>query len=189
MFPQFLLSWYGGIILPHTPDLWSFGCKLRVSWSSWATCWHFGIVGGLGDSGWDQLGYWGEGLQCHLNLSLPLEWECLLNPDDPAGVSSFSYLATSIPQGPAEGKQAHEMEWLQECPQPLKEGLADLVLLCRPALAMHLASSWHSFLMHLSCFLQGSILGPTACSPCKLVLPPSGSLHQGTLKGSSRRSV
>ena len=38
--------------------------------------------------------------------------------------------------------------------------------------------------MHLSCCLWGSTLGATTCTPCRLVLPPSGSLHQGTLKGS-----
>ena len=81
------------------------------------------------------------------------------------------------------------MKWLQECLWALKEDLPVLVSFCRLALAMWLASSCHSSLMHSSCCLQGSTLGSTAHSPCKLVLPPSGSLHQGTLKGSAQRSV
>ena len=88
---------------------------------------------------------------------LPLEWEHLLNSNCPAGASSFSCLATSIPQGPFEGEQAHWMESLQESLWPFKEGLAFLFSLCRLALAMCLASSHHNSLIHSSCCLWGSI--------------------------------
>ena len=81
------------------------------------------------------------------------------------------------------------MEWLWEHLWPLKEGLVTLVSLSRLALAMHLARSWHSSLMHSACCLQGSILGATACSPCRPLLPPLGSLHQGTLKWSTWRGI
>ena len=98
---------------------------------------------------------------------------------------SFSHLATSVPWGPAEGEQAYEMEWLWEHLQPLEEGLADPTSLCRLALAICLASSWYSSLTHPSCCLWGSTLGTMTQSPCKLVLPPSGCLHQRTRKGST----
>ena len=124
-----------------------------------------GLWGGLGKGYWCQLGHWGEGLSCHLDLSLPLEWECLLNPDHPAGVSSFSHLAESIPQGQAEGEQTCEAEQLWEHLLPLAVHLASLDLPSRPALAMHLATSLCIPLMHSSCCLWGSMLGTTAYSP------------------------
>ena len=137
---------------------------------------------GLWEGDWHQLWHWAEGLWCHLDLFLPLEQECLLHANYPAWVSCFSHLAIPIPRGPAEGEQACEMEWMWESLWPLKEGLANLVSLCRPALALCLASSWCSSLMHLSCCLWGNTLGPIACSPCRLVLSPSGSLHRGDPK-------
>ena len=63
------------------------------------------------------------------------------------------------------GEPAHEMDWLWECLQPLEEGIANPTSLCRPALAMCLASSQCSSLMHPSSCLWGSTLGATASSP------------------------
>ena len=104
-------------------------------------------------------------------------------------MSSFRHLFASIPQGPAEGEHTHQMEQLQECLWPLKEGLDNLILLCSPALAMHLASSLFSSLMHSFCCLHGSTLCTTAHFPNSLALPPSGSQHHRTLKGSTWRGV
>ena len=160
-------------------------CKFR-SFIEWLSCLSGGQDHrGLGEGNWHLLGHWGEGLQCHLNLSLSLEWEGLLNSDCPTGVPSFSHLATSIPWGPAEGEQACGMEWLEECLWPLKAGLADLVSLCRPALAMHYKSSWCSFLMHLSLCLWGEHWVQSHAPHCRDVLHSQELLHQGNLTWST----
>ena len=145
-------------------DLWGPVCKLRffIEYLSHSLAgWDFG---GLGEGDWHLLGHWGKGVWCHLDLSLPLEWECLLDSYCPTGVSSFSCLATSIPWGPAEGEQACEREQLRECHWPIEWGLADPTLLCRPALAC----SQHISPMHWSCCLWGSTLGVIAHPPVNL---------------------
>ena len=71
----------------------------------------------------------------------------------------------------------------------LKDNLADPTSLHRPSLAMHLTSSQCSCLMHSSCCLWGVHWEQLQALPCKLVLLPSGFLHQGTPKGSTWRGV
>ena len=84
-------------------DLQGLVYKLRF-FIEWLSCSVTGQDhGGLGEGDWCLLGHWGMGLSCHLDLSLPLEQECLLTSDFPVGVSSFSHLATSVPYVRWEG--------------------------------------------------------------------------------------
>ena len=157
----------------------------------WLSCSSAGWdYGGLGEGDWYRLGHGWEGLWCCLDLFLPLEGEHhFLKANHLADVSFISHLANSAPWGLAEGDWVHEVEWPWEHIPLLKEGLADLFSLCRPDLAMHLVSYWCSSFRHSSCCLWGSMLGATPCSPCRLVLQPSGSLKQGALTGPAWRGV
>ena len=135
-----------------------------LSWSSWAACWQDDILGGPEEGDWCQLGCWGEGSDVTSTYPSP-RMGCLLNHNYPAGVASLSDLADPVPQIPAEGEQACEVEWMWECLWPIAVGLASADLPCRPSLVMCLVNSWHSCLMHSSCSLWGSKLGATAHSP------------------------
>ena len=65
---------------------------------------------GLGEGDQCQLGHWGEGLWHHLDLSLPLKWEChLLELNLPAEVYSLSHLADSAPN--AQLRQIKSVKW------------------------------------------------------------------------------
>ena len=125
-------------------DLWDLSCRWR-SLKEQLSC---SLAGwdceGLGEDDWHLLGH-----QC---LNLSLLWEGpLLNPTHPVKWSSLSHLADSTPQGPAEGEWTHEVELMWECLLHLAVGLASMGLLCRPALPIHLVSSWCSSLIHSSC--------------------------------------
>ena len=169
-------------------DSQSLSCKWRCSMEQLNHLSAGWDCGGLEEGDWHQHRHGGEGFWCCLDLFPPLEWvHLLLNQDHPIKVSYLSHLVNSFPWGLAEGDWVHEVEWPWEFLQLLVEALAGPVSLCRPALVMHLLSSWCSSLMHSSCCLQGSILGATTYSPSRLVLPPLGSLNQGTPKGSTQR--
>ena len=157
--------------------------------SDWAAYWQ-DVIGGLGKGDWHLLGCWVEGLWHCVDLSLPIEWEChLLDPNHPVKGSSIGCLANSIPWGPAKGEWAHEVEQLWEHLLLLKVGLASPGLLCRPALAIHLASSWCSSWIHSSCHQWRSTLGATMHSPRRLAWLSLLSLCLWTLKGPKWRGV
>ena len=160
-------STYVGVSSHHALllDSWDLGCRWRLSIEQQSLSSVGWDHGGLREGDWHRLQHWGEGLWHHTDLSLPLEWEHhLLKLNHPVEVSSLSCLADSIPWDLAEGVGAHEMEWPWEHLLPLKEGLAVPVLLCSPALVIHLVNSWHSSLIDSFCCLWGSTLGATLCS-------------------------
>ena len=99
----------------------------------------------------------------------------------------FCHLATSVPWVPAEGEQACKIEWLQECLQPLEEGLADPTSLSRP----FWPCIWQVLGTASSCthtiVCGGVHLVQLHALSCKCVLPTSGFLHQGTQNGSTQR--
>ena len=159
-------SWGGGSTLPcPTHGLLSPSLQLQVSCMetqslNWRT-----RTWGLGDDDEDCLQHSGKGLWCHLDLLLPLDWEChFCDSDHPLRESSLGHLVASLVHGSAGG------EWVLEAEQPqehllLLEGLIELGAPFRPALAMHLLNSCCYSLMQPSCWWWESILGAKVHSP------------------------
>ena len=106
---------------------------------------------GLGEGGWDCPWHYGEGLWCHLDLLLLLNWECCLcDPDCPIrGV--FSWPFCCLPSSWfCRGESVCKVEWPWEHFLPL-ESPAKPGVPCKPALDIHQFNSCLSSLIQSSC--------------------------------------
>ena len=118
---------------------------------------------------WDGPQHSDEGLWHHPDLLLPLNWEHhFCDPNSSIRESSLGHLAASLPFGSSEGEWAHKVEQPWEHHLPL-ESSAKPGAPCRPALDIHLFSSCHSSLIHLSCWEPVSTpLSKTCSVTCRM---------------------
>ena len=117
--------------------------------------------------------------------ALPLELEhCFPEPDCPVEGFSLGHLAGSAPEA-----QLRRNKPVRQNSCGNSSCLTSPGSLCRPALIIHLASSWYSSWIHSSCHQWGSMLCATTHSPSRLSRQSLVSPHLWTQKWSEQWGV